>query len=60
MYPNAPGKFTRKIAQIVPNCVEFMKLDTSKLDTGIVISRHPVVMVKMFEVGQVVMIPQYK
>ena len=58
MYPNTPGKFTRKIEQAVANCVEFMELGTGKLDTGIVISPCSTVMMKIFEV--LVMIPQYK
>ena len=50
MYPNTPGKFTRKIEQAVANCVEFMELGTGKLDTGIVISQCSTVLMKMFEV----------
>ena len=53
MYPNTPGKFTRKIEQAVANCVEF-----TELDTGIVVSQCSTVTMKIFEV--LVMIPQYK
>ena len=45
MYPNTPGKFTRKIEQAVADYVEFMELDT-----GIVISQCSTVLMKMFEV----------